>query len=77
MASTAKLTIGHFAFACSMSLALVCALQFFELRKMKDEMAAQTRSADTRIAKLENAVAKIERRLNTVRIVPLVTSVPR
>jgi len=74
MPSPAKLTIGHFAFACSMLLAVVCGLEFFMFRNMKDAMAAQVRSADSRIANLETAVAKIEHRLHTVRTIPLVTS---
>jgi hypothetical protein len=53
-----------------MLLAVICALEFFMLRNMKHAITAQ----DARIAHLENAVATIEHRLNTVRIVPLVTS---
>jgi hypothetical protein len=57
-----------------MALAVVCALQFFMLRNLKEALTVQTQSAEARIVNLENAVAKIVHRLNTARTVPVVTS---
>ena len=74
MTSPAKPTIGHCAIACSILLAIVCGLEFVMIRNMKDATTAQIQSADARIAKLENSIARIEHRLNTVRTIPLVTS---
>ncbi len=46
------------------------------LRNMRDATAAQMKSAEARIAILENKVAGIEHQLKSVKIVPLISSKP-
>ena len=74
MPSPARPTIGHFTFVCCIVLAFFCGLQFFMWRNLRNAMTDQTQAANARIANLEHAIAKINHRLNTPRIVPVVVS---
>jgi hypothetical protein len=76
MSSIGNPTIGRWAFAGCALLACLCGSEFFMLRNMRDATAAQMKSAEARIAILENKVAGIEHQLKSVKIVPLISSKP-
>lgn len=78
MSSIRKLTVGHYACAGCLFLALLTLVEFVTIGNLQSAFEAQLRAAESRIGTLETAVANLEsreRQREQPRVVPITAGV--